>query len=372
VPLEAGPGECARRVLAALVGTMDLRGAAVVLARRGEWIAHGDVAVDGLREVWPTGSQAQALPAGVFGYYWIRDEVLREALAAAKVVLVVPVTSPRGAWGHLFVCAGLLSRWTDREHVETLELAADELALLLDASDLLARAVAVERSLAHAEKLAAIGEVAARIAHEIRNPVTAARSLAQQLAREASPGHDAEYRLVLAELDRVERQVQALLRFSRRESFAFEVADVGDVVRATVADLRPRFEAAEIAVATTVGSGLVARVDREKLRQVLVNLFENAVDALGEVGPGARRLEVRANGGDGAAVIEVSDSGPGVPDHVLPRLFEPFFSLKPHGTGLGLAIAKRTIEAHGGRIEAAAGGAAGLTFRIELPRGAHA
>ncbi len=372
VPVEAGPSECARRVLAALVGTMDLRGAAVVLARRGEWVADGDIAVDGLRKVWPVGPvgpQAQALPAGVFGYHWIRDGALREALASAKVVLVVPVTSPRGAWGHLFVSAGLLSRVTDGEHVDTLELLADELALLLDASDLLARAVGVERSLAHAEKLAAIGEVAARIAHEIRNPVTAARSLAQQLAREASPGRDAEHRLVVAELDRVEHQIQALLRFARRESFTFEVADVGDVVRGTVADLRARFEAAEVAVAAAVGSGLVARVDREKLRQVLVNLFENAVDALGEVDPGTRRLEIRANGGDGAAVIEISDSGPGVPEEALPRLFEPFFSLKPHGTGLGLAIAKRTVEAHGGRIAVAADGGAGLTFRIELPRG---
>jgi signal transduction histidine kinase len=264
----------------------------------------------------------------------------------------------------------LLSQVGARAHVETLELLADELALLLDASDLLARTVAVERSLAHAEKLAAVGEVAARIAHEIRNPVTAARSLAQQLAREASPEREAEHRLVLAELDRVERQIQALLRFSRRESFVFEMADVGDVVRDTLADLRPRFDAAEVAVATAVGSGLLARVDREKLRQVLVNLFENAVDALAEVGPGARRLDVRANGGDGAAVIEIADSGPGVPQDALPRLFEPFFSLKPHGTGLGLAIAKRTIEAHGGRIVAAPGAVAGLRFRIELPRGA--
>ena len=115
---------------------------------------------------------------------------------------------------------------------------------MLDGAGLLARAVAVERSRAHAEKLAAIGELAARVAHEIRNPVTAARSLAQQLAREPASPLNAEHAgLILSELERVERQVAALLRFARREEFQFAPVDLGELARATVERSRTRLEA---------------------------------------------------------------------------------------------------------------------------------
>jgi C4-dicarboxylate-specific signal transduction histidine kinase len=98
---------------------------------------------------------------------------------------------------------------------------------------------------------------------------------------------------------------------------------------------------------------------------VLVNLVENALDALADGTP-VKRLGIRVTRANGAAAIEVADSGAGVPADALGHLFEPFFSLKPHGTGLGLAIAKRTVDAHGGRIAAAAGDV-GMCFRVELP-----
>src|SRR2546425_8185340 len=100
----------------------------------------------------------------------------------------------------------MLGGFFHEDDVEGFQAFVAQLALLLDGADLLARTIAVERSLAHAEKLAAIGELAARIAHEIRNPVTAARSLAQQLAREPASPFAAEHRLILGELERVERQ----------------------------------------------------------------------------------------------------------------------------------------------------------------------
>lgn len=99
---------------------------------------------------------------------------------------------------------------------------------------------------------------------------------------------------------------------------------------------------------------------------MLINLIENAIDALGE-GSAARRLSLHVGGVNGVGVLRVSDSGPGVAADVLPHLFEPFFSQKEHGTGLGLAIAKRTVDAHGGRIEAESVRGAGVTFRVSLP-----
>jgi two-component system sensor kinase FixL len=99
---------------------------------------------------------------------------------------------------------------------------------------------------------------------------------------------------------------------------------------------------------------------------VLINLMENAVDALADA-PAPRQLGVTLQRQNGSAHVEVCDSGAGVPADALPHLFDPFFSLKPHGTGLGLSIAKRTIDAHGGRISVCRNGGTGLVFRIDVP-----
>jgi signal transduction histidine kinase len=363
---ELGIVECCRRTLEELVRVMQLRGAAILL-RGGETVVQGSLAVDPLVRAWPRGAAMDTLPRRAF----IGEELggdargLIEALIEADVMAVQPIVSPRQRWGDLFLHASLVgATLVNLEEVETFQSFADQLARVLDGADLLARAVAVERSLAHAEKLAAIGETAARIAHDIRNPVTAARSLAQQLARGGTADAEAAG-LILAELERVERQVGSLLRFARREELRCEPVELGALVRATAEALRPRLGQAGIAVVLDTPAEVVARADREKLRQVLINLIENAIDALaGHAGP--RRLALAVGLADGAARVRVVDTGPGVPADALPRLFEPFFSLKEQGTGLGLAIARRTIEAHGGRIRAASR-PGHTTFEIELP-----
>jgi len=244
-----------------------------------------------------------------------------------------------------------------------------QLALLLDAAALLERTVAVERSLAHAEKLAAIGELAARIAHEIRNPVTAARSLAKLLASDPTAPENAEHAtLILGELERVEAQVRGLLQFARREEYRFEPTDLAELVRVTLEPMRPRLAEMQVTVVEDVSPGVVVPADRGKLRQVLANLVDNALDAVATTPPAERRIAISLGTRDGTATLSVSDAGPGVPDEARSRLFEPFFSLKPNGTGLGLAIARRTVEAHGGRIAAEPAPLRGTIFRVDLPR----
>jgi signal transduction histidine kinase len=158
--------------------------------------------------------------------------------------------------------------------------------------------------------------------------------------------------------------VAALLRFSRREELHLVPTDLGELARRAVEDLAGRLARDGIAVDLRLAADVRARADAERLRQVLINLLENAADALAGAPNGHRvAVEVATNGA--VATLRVSDSGPGVPPDALGRLFEPFFSLKEHGTGLGLAIAKRTIDAHGGRITATSG--PGMTFDIELP-----
>ena len=365
---EIGVVECCRRTLAELVEVRHLPGAAIVFAD-GETLVQGSFDLETIRRVWPTGAAAAALPPGTYGTVELRELplALREALIQANVSLgAAAIRSRRRHWGHLFMNTGFFGGTVREDDADTLTSLVDQLALHLDAADLLARTVAVERSLAHAEKLAAIGELAARFAHDIRNPVTAARSLAQQLARDPTAPENAEHAgIILEELERVERQVRDLLRFARREELHFEPVDVGALVRGMLVRLKRRLEAAGVTTDVSAPSGLVVRGDRDKLDQALVNLVENAADAMAEATE--RRLTFALDSENGTVAMRISDTGPGVSPDALPRLFEPFYSGKPNGTGLGLAIAKRTIDAHGGRIAADQPPGSGLAFTIELP-----
>ena len=210
---ELGLTECCGRALAEVTRVMRLRGAAIFL-RDGEAVVHGAITFVPVEQLWRSGVADDAFPARALVGYELRElpTPLQDALTDTDVVGVIPIISPRQRWGLMLISAGLLGATFSEEDEQVLQAFADQLGLVLDGAALLARAVAVERSLAHSEKLAAIGELAARIAHEIRNPVTAARSLAQQLSREPASPLNAEHAgLILSELERVERQVAALL-----------------------------------------------------------------------------------------------------------------------------------------------------------------
>jgi signal transduction histidine kinase len=216
---------------------------------------------------------------------------------------------------------------------------------------------------AHGEKLAALGGAAARIAHEIRNPLTAARSLVQLMA--AEPQSDGLGEPTLKELDRIKGLVNDLLLFARRDDLrAEEVVELPALCREAVDQLAFLVEEGSIEVEVDLVPTAV-RGDRERLLQVLGNLCRNAIEALRE-GAGPRRLRVRCGSANGAAFVEVSDNGPGIAAEHLARLFEPFRTTKGSGTGLGLAIARGIVEAHGGRLSATSEPGEETSFRVEL------
>ncbi len=366
---ELGAVECMRRALAEFIIVMEAKGAAVLLSPERTVVRVGNIETSEIRNAWPEGSAADSLYVSGLGLLEMRElsKELREPLMRANVVGIFPITSPRRRWGHLFMTSGLLGTVITDEDGDVIHAFTDQLALVLDSTELLERAVSVERSLAHAEKLSAIGELAARIAHEIRNPVTAARSLAQSLCAEPdSPDNPEHAEIILTELERVERQIAALLRFARRDELRPEPVDLGSLVRETVDQFHLRLEGAGIGFDLEAPDGIVAEVDREKIRQVLINLIENSIDAVVNTS-GERTIALRVGRENGSAEVSVSDSGPGVSEDSLPKLFEPFFSLKTQGTGLGLAIVKRTVEAHGGQVHAESGPGSGLAFRVGLP-----
>jgi C4-dicarboxylate-specific signal transduction histidine kinase len=141
--------------------------------------------------------------------------------------------------------------------------------------------------------------------------------------------------------------------------------DVAALLRGAAAPFAPRVRTAGVTLSIDAPDGLGIRADRERLRQALANLIDNALDALATAGTPERRLALTAAAADGGVTLRVSDNGPGAAPDVLSRLFEPFFTGKAHGTGLGLAIVRRTVEAHGGSIRA--DGTNGMTFEIGLP-----
>jgi len=361
-----GCGECSHRALAELVRVLRLRGAALLLSD-GTRIAAGDIDAERIARRWPSGSTAERLfDRPHYGDDDLPPEV-HDTLTDEDILGVVPVLGSSRFWGHLLLRTDLVTTIYRDEDTETVEVFADQLAVLLDAADILTRAVAMERSLAHSEKLAALGELAARIVHDIRNPITAAKSLSQQLSREEGP--DAELHGVIdEELDRVERRVSDLLRFARRDELSLEPVDLAALVRETVGRLRGRLDGAGIAIAIEAPRTALVSADREKIRHVLINLIENSVDALAGHDT-ERRIMLAIVEQNGTSRVEVSDNGPGIPPESLEHVFDPFFSSKADGTGLGLAIVKRTVEAHGGRIDARPNPGSGISFIVELPAG---
>jgi signal transduction histidine kinase len=214
-------------------------------------------------------------------------------------------------------------------------------------------------------------ELSASIAHEIRNPITAAKSLVAQMGEDPASPENVEYaRVALEELDRVERSIAHLLRFARDEEIALGDARMSDVVDSALETFRDRFARSGVAVKCENDSEGAMRADAKKLRRVVINLLQNALDALEEAATHAPCIEVAS--GENLARTEVwlrvRDNGPGIPADRVDRIFTPFHTSKENGTGLGLAISKKIVEAHGGTLEARTAAAKGTEMVIVLPK----
>lgn len=224
--------------------------------------------------------------------------------------------------------------------------------------------------LVQSEKLASIGQMAAAVAHGLRNPLASLRAAAQFALRHPdSPAAREQLEAILDETDRLDRRISHLLSFARPAPYHPLEEAVGPLIDAVVPAFTEPLRARGIGLTVDVAPGLPeVRVDPMQLEQALVEIVSNAVDAM----PAGGRLAIRAraeagDGRPGGVVLEVEDSGAGIPEHVLPSVTEPFFTTRPEGTGLGLAIAKRYVEQNGGRLEIASRVGEGTTVRIRLP-----
>jgi signal transduction histidine kinase len=215
------------------------------------------------------------------------------------------------------------------------------------------------------DRLASLGKLSAGIAHEVRNPLTGVSLLLDDLHDRAplDPECQALMGKALAEIERVERLISALLNFASPPRAQFREADLNRIVQETLLLLHRECERQGVALRFVPGPVPLFRFDVEKIKQALLNLVKNALEAL----PAGGVIEVATATAGDTATLAIGDSGPGIEASDLPLIFEPFFTRKGGGTGLGLSITQRIVEEHHGRISVESVPGKGTTFAISLP-----
>jgi len=302
------------------------------------------------------------------------DMALLAGLDALNADLVLPLRVQGNVVG--FLCL--------RDERLTDAFASDEIAALLAVCDQLA--INVENSrlfevLRERDRLAALGEMSAGLAHEIRNPLAAIKGAAQELDPQSLKGDDRELmEIIVDEVNRLNGVVSEFLDYARPFRGTFVALSVNDAVRRTAQLMQHDLAAMDIVVDLDTELPDI-NGDAERLQQVLINLVLNAADAMGRTGRvhlSTRSVEgfkdaalLGLKGSTRFVEIVVRDEGPGIPQAVLHQIFIPFFTTKDRGTGLGLALCQRIVQHHGGQIEVRSveqpAADHGATFIIRLP-----
>ena len=231
---------------------------------------------------------------------------------------------------------------------------------------------ATRQEVLRSERLAAIGRLAAGVAHELRNPLTSVKLLLQHAASKSGDAVVAEQRmgLILDEIERMEATIQGLLDFSRPARPQRKLHDLRQTLERALNLVESRAEKQNVTTELDLGLlPLPVSGDPQQLHQVFVNLFINAIEAMPQ--GGALSIGLVPSAADKLAV-EIRDTGVGIPAELLPRLFEPFATAKERGTGLGLAVSRRILEEHDGSISVRPQTPRGTAFTITLPAASNA
>jgi len=220
-----------------------------------------------------------------------------------------------------------------------------------------------------AERLAAVGELAAGVAHELRNPLTSVKLLIQTATERPAerPLSEQQLHVMLEQIVRMENTIQGLLDFARPPEMHRVRHDLRDTLRRALNLVEGRARQQDVVLHEDFApASVVFEGDPEQLHQVFVNLLLNGIEAM----PQGGELQVVIRGPEdleGICQVTVRDSGSGIPPAIMARMFEPFVTGKEGGTGLGLPISQRIVKQHGGRLIAANREDAGAVFSVELP-----
>ncbi|MDM7926861.1 MAG: ATP-binding protein [bacterium] len=241
-------------------------------------------------------------------------------------------------------------------------------AAILVATDLTERK-RLEDRLRERERFQAMGSLAAGVAHEIRNPINAAGLISQRFLKEFRPVSDEdEYRSLaesmVREIRRVDEIIRRFLEFSRMAPPSFRPSAAEAVIRETVDFFKSAASAREIRLTAPRKDPVVLRMDSDQIKQAILNLLGNALDAT----PAGGEVTLSGIDGPNAYCFEVADDGPGIPESVRTRIFDLYFTTKSGGTGMGLPIAMHVAAAHGGTLEGLNRPAGGALFRLCIPK----
>jgi two-component system, NtrC family, sensor histidine kinase AtoS len=226
----------------------------------------------------------------------------------------------------------------------------------------------LEEQVNRANRLATLGELMAGVAHEIRNPLTSIKGFLQYFQTERD---DEEWQhhlpMLLREVDRMNRIIEALLYFSRPSQSAVTPTDLAEVLHSSLMLVSNRADSKGISFDIHLDEDLpLVELDREQFKQVFLNLLINSVQAMEQAG--GVRIEVTCLRETDEVNLSFADSGPGIPETVRERVFDPFFTTKKAGTGLGLAVVQRIVSARSGRVFIEDNPGGGALIRIIIPR----
>lgn len=226
---------------------------------------------------------------------------------------------------------------------------------------------AMERRLIQNERLASIGRALSFVTHEVKNPLVVIGGFARSLLRECSfsPGQREKLEIIAAEVTRLEGLLQEIQDFSKPLRLKMEKIHLGSFLEKEISMLRESEVCQGTNLELSVEGDPVVRADQGRLKQVLVNLVKNSLEAM----EGGGTVLVRAaKGSHGHVEIRVEDNGKGIPEDKIEKLFQPFFTTKPGGTGLGLPLCRKIVEDHGGDITLGPRPGGGTVVTIKLPQ----
>jgi C4-dicarboxylate-specific signal transduction histidine kinase len=295
--------------------------------------------------------------------------------AGLRTLLIVPLLKDNEIVGVISLGRNQVQPFTDKQISLFRDFAA-QTTIALESTRRERQYREMQRELAHANRVATMGQLTASIVHEIKQPITAARTYAAAAQRflDKSPPDVAEVRealtCIVSETGRARDVVDRIGSLIKKAPPRKEVVDLNAAILEVTALTRTEAVKTGVRVETQL-AGELPRIqcDRVQLQQVMLNLIVNAIQAMSGIGEGARELQISTDAvpSEGGVRVGVRDTGPGLSPESLSRLFEPFYTTKPDGMGMGLSICRSIIEAHGGRLWAIPCEPQGALFQFTIP-----
>lgn len=287
-------------------------------------------------------------------------------------ITVYPIKNDKDTYGVLYL-KNVKKKAVTARNKKLLSVVCTQLAMAIKTQNYLlnlvsanAQMMSMQAKLIHAEKLLALGEMAATLVHSIKNPLMSIGGFAKRLSQKFSQDSPLKYYvdMIMKESKRVEKVFDGILHFSTQKLFETSDEDVNCIVNDSLAFFENEFTRNKIHTVKDIKTGLPhVNVNKEQLSMALSNILTNAVQAMKEGGT----LTLKTYYAAPWITLEISDTGGGIEPDIVGNIFNPFFTTKPDGTGLGLAIAHSIITNHKGKIEVINNMGKGVTFTIKLP-----